>query len=60
MIVTPELVQASDSAPQVPTGEPGRSPAPGDWKREGTLKGPDEVGESVAAGYVHSIAEPQQ
>ncbi len=40
VIVTPELVQASDSAPKVPTGEPGPPPAAGTWKREGYLKSP--------------------
>jgi pilus assembly protein CpaC len=40
VIVSPELVQASDSAPKVPTGEPGPPPASGVWKREGYLKSP--------------------
>ena len=40
VVVTPELVQASDLAPKVPTGEPGAPPSPGAWKREGFLKSP--------------------
>jgi pilus assembly protein CpaC len=40
VIVTPELVQAVDSAPPVPTNEPGPPPPPGPWKREGFLKSP--------------------
>ena len=39
VIVTPSLVMASDSAPAVPTGEPGPMPVPKDWDWEGNLKG---------------------
>ena len=38
VVVTPELVQAGDIAPKVPTGEPGAPPPSGVWKREGFLK----------------------
>ena len=40
VVVTPELVQAGNEAPKVPTGEPGPPPPPGRWKREGFLKSP--------------------
>jgi hypothetical protein len=33
------LVMASDTAPQVPTGDPGPMPVPKDWDWEGNLKG---------------------
>jgi pilus assembly protein CpaC len=41
VIVTPSLVVASDSAPPIPTGEPGAMPVPKDWGWEGHLKGPE-------------------
>lgn len=40
VVVSPELVQASDSAPAMPTNEPGPPPPPGPWKRQGFLKSP--------------------
>ena len=40
VVVTPELVQATDSAPPMPTNEPGPPPPPGPWKRQGFLKSP--------------------
>lgn len=40
IVVTPELVMATDKAPVLPTNEPGPPPAPGKWKREGPLKSP--------------------
>jgi pilus assembly protein CpaC len=39
VIVTPQLVMASDSAPSVPTGEPGTTPPPGNWNWQKNLKG---------------------
>lgn len=42
VIVTPQLVMASDSAPPVPTGEPGPTPPPGSWRWEGHLKGSEK------------------
>jgi pilus assembly protein CpaC len=39
VVVTPSLVMASDTAPTVPTGEPGPMPVPKDWDWEGHLKG---------------------
>ena len=41
VIVTPSLVMASDSAPPIPTGEPGAMPFPKDWDWEGNLKSPE-------------------
>ena len=43
VIVTPSLVMASDTAPPIPTGEPGPMPFPKDWKWEGNLKGPEKA-----------------
>jgi len=40
VVVSPELVQAGETSPKVPTGEPGPPPPPGTWKREGFLKSP--------------------
>ena len=42
VIVTPSLVMASDTAPPIPTGEPGPMPFPKDWDWEGNLKGPEK------------------
>jgi pilus assembly protein CpaC len=39
VLVSPSLVMASDSAPPIPTGEPGPMPAVKDWDWEGHLKG---------------------
>jgi pilus assembly protein CpaC len=40
VVVTPTLVMASDSAPTLPTGEPGIAPPPESWKWEKNLRGP--------------------
>jgi hypothetical protein len=40
VLVTPALVMASDTAPPVPTGEPGTMPPAKEWGWEGNLKGP--------------------
>jgi pilus assembly protein CpaC len=40
VIVTPSLVMASDTAPAIPTGEPGATPPPRSWDWEGNLKPP--------------------
>jgi len=42
VVVTPSLVMASDSAPQVPTGEPGAMPAPKSWDWEPNLEPPKQ------------------
>jgi pilus assembly protein CpaC len=61
VIVSPELVQASDKAPQVPTGEPGASPGPGTWKREGSLKGPSSSSQNpLQPGTSTPTQQPQQ
>ncbi|HEY9505806.1 MAG TPA: type II and III secretion system protein family protein [Gemmatimonadales bacterium] len=56
VIVTPQLVMASDSAPLVPTGEPGPMPAPGNWNWDGKLKGPEKPGSPLQPG---SSTQPQ-
>ena len=43
VIVTPSLVMATDSAPPVPTGEPGPMPEPADWKWEKHLRGSERA-----------------
>jgi pilus assembly protein CpaC len=40
VIVTPSLVMASDTAPPIPTGEPGSVPPPDSWRWERNLRGP--------------------
>jgi len=50
VIVTPRLVMASDSAPAVPTGEPGPMPEPGNWNWDGKLKGPEKSGNPLQPG----------
>lgn len=61
VIVTPELVQASDSAPKVPTGEPGPPPGPGAWKREGYLKSPPSSSVNpLQQGTPTPTQQPQQ
>jgi pilus assembly protein CpaC len=57
VIVTPHLVMASDSAPLVPTGEPGPMPDPGNWNWDGKLKGPEKSGSPLQPG---SSTQPQQ
>jgi pilus assembly protein CpaC len=44
VLVTPALVMASDSAPSVPTGEPGATPDPESWRWERNLRGPERSG----------------
>ena len=58
VVVTPELVQAGEVSPKVPTGEPGASPTPGIWKREGSLKGPS--GNPLQQGTSTPSQQPQQ
>jgi pilus assembly protein CpaC len=60
VVVSPQLVQASDSAPKVPTGEPGPPPPPGNWKREGFLKSPPSPSGSPLQGTSTSPQQPQQ
>jgi pilus assembly protein CpaC len=50
VIVTPRLVMASDSAPPVPTGEPGPMPETGNWNWDGKLKGPEKSGNPLQPG----------
>jgi pilus assembly protein CpaC len=44
VVVTPSLVMASDTAPAIPTGEPGLTPPPKSWDWEGNLKPPARSG----------------
>jgi type II secretory pathway component GspD/PulD (secretin) len=61
VVVTPELVQASDMAPKVPTGEPGASPGPTNWKREGSLKGPSSSSQNpLQPGTSTPSQQPRQ
>jgi pilus assembly protein CpaC len=61
VIVSPELVQASDAAPKVPTGEPGPPPPPGAWKREGPLKSPSSSSQNpLQPGTSTPSPQPQQ
>ncbi|MGH7579911.1 MAG: type II and III secretion system protein family protein [Gemmatimonadales bacterium] len=46
VIVTPSLVMATDSAPPVPTGEPGTMPEPESWKWEKHLRGSERAAPS--------------
>ncbi len=50
VIVTPRLVMATDSAPPVPTGEPGPMPETGNWNWDGKLKGPEKSGNPLQPG----------
>jgi pilus assembly protein CpaC len=61
VIVSPELVQASDSAPKLPTGEPGPTPGPVEGKREGSLKGPSNSSQNpLQPGTSTPSQQPQQ
>jgi pilus assembly protein CpaC len=41
VLVTPSLVMASDTAPPLPTGEPGAMPPPESWRWERHLRSPE-------------------
>jgi len=58
VIVTPKLVMASDSAPPVPTGEPGPMPEVKTWGWQGYLKGSEKPGNPLQPGS--SSSQPQQ
>jgi pilus assembly protein CpaC len=61
VIVSPELVQATDQAPKVPTGEPGASPGPVEWKREGSLKAPSSSSQNpLQPGTSTPSQQPQK
>jgi len=57
VVVTPELVQASDTPPAMPTNEPGPPPPPGPWKRQGFLKSPQQPTGSPLQG---TTSQPQK
>jgi pilus assembly protein CpaC len=44
VLVSPSLVMASDTAPPLPTGEPGATAPPESWRWEGNLKAPGRSG----------------
>jgi pilus assembly protein CpaC len=44
VLVSPSLVMASDTAPPLPTGEPGATAPPESWRWEGNLKAPARSG----------------
>jgi len=61
VVVSPELVQAGETAPKVPTGEPGPPPPPGTWKREGFLKSPpNSSANPLQQGTPTPSQQPQQ
>jgi len=60
VIVSPQLVQATDSAPRVPTGEPGPPPPSGNWKREGFLKSPKGPSGSPLQGTSTPPQQPKE
>jgi pilus assembly protein CpaC len=57
VVVTPQLVMASDSAPSLPTGEPGTTPPAGSWRWEGNLKGTEKSGNPLQPG---TSTQPQK
>jgi pilus assembly protein CpaC len=44
VLVTPSLVMASDTAPPIPTGEPGPAPDAGSWRWDKHLRAPEKSG----------------
>jgi Flp pilus assembly protein, secretin CpaC len=61
VVVSPELVQAGETSPKVPTGEPGPPPPPGTWKREGFLKSPpNSSANPLQQGTPTPSQQPQQ
>ena len=57
VLVTPELVQATEVAPQVPTGEPGPPPPPGRLEARRLSEEPTEIVVEPVAGIIHAAAE---
>jgi pilus assembly protein CpaC len=60
VLVSPHFVMASDTAPRVPTGEPGNSPPVTPWKWEGNLKPPANGGPPNPLQPGSSTAQPQR
>ena len=58
VIVTPQLVMASDTAPPVPTGEPGSMPPAGSWNWQRHLRGAEKSGNPLQPGS--TSPQPQQ
>jgi pilus assembly protein CpaC len=60
VIVTPSLVMASDSAPAIPTGEPGAMPTPEEWKWERNLRPPKTQANPLQPGSAPAPARTDQ
>jgi Flp pilus assembly secretin CpaC len=58
VVVTPQLVMAADTAPTIPTGEPGTTPAPGNWRWERNLKGSEKPSNPLQPGSTSSQPKP--
>jgi pilus assembly protein CpaC len=58
VVVSPQLVSATDVAPALPTGEPGTTPPPRTWRWDRSLKGPEKSGNPLQPGS--SSTQPQQ
>jgi pilus assembly protein CpaC len=58
VVVSPQLVSASDVSPPVPTGEPGAMAPPRSWRWDGSLKGPERAGNPLQPGS--SSTQPQK
>jgi pilus assembly protein CpaC len=50
VLVTPQFVMASDTAPRLPTGEPGVMPPPASWRWDGSLEPPAERSNPLQPG----------
>jgi pilus assembly protein CpaC len=60
VLVTPQFVMASDTAPNVPTGEPGEPPPTTPWRWEGNLKSPANSGPASPLQPGSPTAQPQR
>jgi pilus assembly protein CpaC len=60
VLVSPHFVMASDTAPTIPTGEPGGPPPVTPWKWEGNLKPPANSGPANPLQPGGSTAQPQR
>jgi pilus assembly protein CpaC len=60
VLVTPQFVMASDTAPNVPTGEPGEPPPATPWRWEGNLKSPANSGPTNPLQPGSPTAQPQR
>ncbi len=58
VLVSPELVMATDKAPPIPTGEPGPAPEPKEWRWDRALKSDKPQTNPLQPGS--STPQPQQ